>query len=43
MNRKRVPEDMGFWFYFLGDGDFLDALKLNTLKCFPQVVLIWVS
>ena len=40
MDRRRVPEDLGVWFSFLGKGDFLDALKLNTLKCFPEVVMI---
>ena len=41
MSRVRAPEDLELWFCVLGRGDDVDTLRLNTLMCVPEVVLIW--
>ena len=43
MSRGRAPKDWGFWVCFLGKGGDLDTLRLQTLKCFPEVVMIGIS
>ena len=38
-----MPKDLGLWFCFLGKGDDVDTLWLNTLECFAEVVMIEIS
>ena len=38
-----MPKDLGLWLGFLGKGDDVDRLRLNTLECFAEVVMIGIS